>query len=981
MNNATNVPYFLSVWNNHVLNDSDKVAVVDGATNNSISRKELDILSSKVYRYLNSHGIGKEDFVMICLPRGIEILVSILGVWKAGAAFTVVEDDYAPDRIEYIRNDVGCKLFLNQAVYDEIIQGEPLPGFVSPEPHDACFAIYTSGTTGFPKGILHEYGNIALNNQSGSRSKRVTEESRYAMVSPMNFVAAIKMFLVMIKTGCTIFIIPYNIIKNPVLLKKYYVEQQISVSFLSPSILRILGDDLGPYLKYVFTGSEPADGIFVKNAELINTYSMSEALSSLASYKITEPSDLVPVGKPNSDKIKLLLLDKHGNPVPVGQIGEIAFENPYMRGYINLPEITSKALRNGIFYTGDLGKMLPDGNLLLLGRKNDMIKINGNRIEPAEIERAFREITSVNWCVAKGFETPSHSFICLFYKDDIDCNEEAIRTKLSSKLPYYMIPSYYVKIDNIPLLPNGKVNKKALLAPNEIEYSTEYIAPTNNIEEMVCNTFSKILGIDKIGIKDDFYKLGGDSLKTMALLAKLGCEHLTASDIFKGCTPKNIASIIASDKADLNLLMENEYAARKGKYKFTATQRYMYSLECDEFKRTTWNLPLAFRINNLDNCEHICSALNKVMENSPIFSTVVTKCDDDSFMMHIDASIYKPVTISDVSSEELKKIQYDFVNFDRDIFNKPLYNIGIYRTFDEAFLYINMAHYITDGSTYQLFFRNLIDAYNNKELPLDTFYTYLKEENEKYYTSEFEESKKYFTDTYANTPWDRALTPDRNDENTAFTDGVIVLPDVTTQKLESFENKSKITRNGLVTLTLLLARAKIDNSKNPIINWIFHNRVDKISKDALGCVCTNLPIGLRLESTHTLKDCFESYLQQSISGIRNAICNSIIDAQLYATIDSSLVVYESLDITQTKQLEDIGLFPSSIENPHIANPKFYAVQVFEQPDMLSFHHIYPGNRYSKNHAEAYQAAVTEIFYKILNCEDYEDTTVAEIISK
>ncbi len=991
MESLTDIKYFLNRWEELVSCAPDKTAAVDGATDIRISRCELDVSSAKVYRYLINHGIGKEDFVMICLPRGTDILTCILGVWKAGAAFTVVEDDYAPDRIEYIRNDVGCKLFIDRNLFTELMNEEPLMGFAETSPHDACFAIYTSGTTGFPKGVLHEYGNILIDSKSGTGSKRVNENSRYALISPMNFVASVKVFLVMLKTGCTIYVIPYDIAKNPLLLKDYYIKNEITVSFLSPSIIRVLGRDLGPYLKYVFTGSEPAGGISLDNAELINTYSMSEALFSLSTYLIKESSDSVPVGKSNSELIKINLLDENGIQVPPGQIGEVTFENPFMRGYINLPSETRKVLKDGIFYTGDLGRMLPDGNLVLLGRKNEMIKINGNRIEPAEIERAFREITSISNCVAKGFEDPAHSFICLYYTDNtvdnnalndtpvINMGEESLRAKLRDILPYYMVPSYFVRLDNIPLLPNGKVDKKSLPKPDDLNCKIEYLAPTNDTERIVCEAFAQILGISPVGINHDFYKFGGDSLKTMALLAKLNCPHLTADDIFRECTPGRIAHIISSGGNRINSLEEAEYAARKGKYNFTATQRYLYSLEYDRDDCICWDLPLAFRIVDPTNCEKICIAMNKAMKNSPVFSTVATREEDGSLMLHIDPASFTPVKVYDVSESELTGIRNDYVWIDRNIFNKPLYRIEIYRTPSEAFLFINVDHYIIDGSAYQMLFSNLIDAYYGNELPLDTFYTYLKNENEKYSTAQYASAKNYLQDNYGGVNWSKSLAPDKDIPSDKVPINTVILPGITSSVLEDFEVRSGLTRNGLITLALLLARAKVDGLNKQIINWIFHDRVDAVREKALGCVFKNLPIGIDFSKYKTLSELFDALKLQSINNIRNASCDWMMDADVCSSAESSMVVYETADIMQSQRLAHIGLVPDMLENPRVVNPVQYAAQIMELPDTFSINYFYHAKRYDEEHALKYQAVVSDIFFNILNCKDYKNTSVKELL--
>lgn len=180
---------------------------------------------------------------------------------------------------------------------------------------------------------------------------------------------------------------------------------------MASSVIRAAGDDFGPYLKRVITGSEPPNGISFRNGDLINNYTMSESAFVVAQYKIEEKGEAIPIGMPNYEGVRIHILDEDGNEVKDGEDGEICFENPYFRKYNNLPEATEEALRGGLFHTGDLGKKLEDGNYILTGRMTDMIKINGNRVEPAEIERYARDILGIDWCTVKGFVDTDKPFI------------------------------------------------------------------------------------------------------------------------------------------------------------------------------------------------------------------------------------------------------------------------------------------------------------------------------------------------------------------------------------------------------------------------------------------------------------------------------------------------------------------------------------------------------------------------------------------
>ncbi len=387
--------------------DPNAAILFDETHSKGISYAQLDDMSGRIYAYLKAKGIGKEDFVLIDLPRGVLPVIAMIGVWKAGAAWTLVEDTYAPDRIAFIREDCGCKFEFTADNWDEIMRTEPLDGFEKADPHDAAYAVYTSGTTGNPKGVLHERGNIKRATESIKSDGKVHYDGEYriATLAPMNFVATVMVILACLNVfrGKN-YIVSYSTIKNPGALAKLFITKRITITFLTPSYARKLGNKTSPFLQVLFVGSEPANNIYNKNVDLVNIYACSESGFAVGVFKIDKPYDTCPIGTPDVDT-KIILYKEDGSEAPDGEVGELCFENPYVRGYINLPEETKRAFVNGFYHTGDLARKDENGNYVLLGRSNDMIKINGNRIEPAEIEAAIKQVLGIDWAAAKALRT------------------------------------------------------------------------------------------------------------------------------------------------------------------------------------------------------------------------------------------------------------------------------------------------------------------------------------------------------------------------------------------------------------------------------------------------------------------------------------------------------------------------------------------------------------------------------------------------
>ena len=550
------IEYF-KIYDEVVGSIGDKVAFSDGVSH--MTYRQLDDVSAKIYHHLKKKGIGRESFVQLFLPRGIKIPAAVMGVVKAGAAFVVIEDTYPADRTEFIYDDMGCVLRIDDALYDEIEKcEEPLSGREVVDPHDACYAVYTSGSTGNPKGVLHEYGNIEQNYKS-FETWYDKDISNAAIFAPFYFVAGVIDIFHYITRGRTTYIIPHDMTRDFVAVKKFIVDRDIQEIFLPPSYLRIYTEP-AESLKVLYTGSEPANGLsYGGKPTLINFYAMSESGFVVLQSELDHPYDVAPVGRSLLDEIQVRIIDEDGKTVEGAGQGELCFVNEYVRGYIGLEEQTKAAWKeDGLFHTNDCVRRDEDGRFYVVGRYDDMIKINGNRVEPVEIETKIKSVTGLEQVVAKGFKENERTFICAYYLEDeaeskgifSDGELKIDEEKLKSLLPDYMIPTYYVPLRAFPLLPNGKVAKKNLQPPSVDDFKREYIEPTTELEKKICDLYKSVLKLDRVGITDDFYEMGGDSMSSIILAAKLVESGLPIQTkaIYDCRTPEKIADYYEKNK-------------------------------------------------------------------------------------------------------------------------------------------------------------------------------------------------------------------------------------------------------------------------------------------------------------------------------------------------------------------------------------------------------------------------------------------------
>ena len=353
----------------------DKETLIDAATGRTMTYGELDEVTSKVYAYLANKGIGRESFVMIDLPRGIDVTAVFIGVWRAGAAYVPVEEGMPAEKKEYVYKDLGCSLLLDSKEYEQILATPGREGYAETGRHDACYAIYTSGTTGKPKGVIQEYGILekSVSHYRYDGKYLAGENDRFPIISPLSFIAGTIILNIMSYLGAAVVLMPFAAIMDKEKFLTCMSDYKITEIFLTPSYFS-MHQVFNPEFKAAFLSSEPAKNVFREGITIYNTYFQSESGFMIAVFKIDRDYDVTPVGKSPCAESKIVILDEDGNEAKDGEIGEVCFENPYFRGYINLPQDSERAFRGGLYHSGDMGKRLADGNIVILGRVDDMVQ-------------------------------------------------------------------------------------------------------------------------------------------------------------------------------------------------------------------------------------------------------------------------------------------------------------------------------------------------------------------------------------------------------------------------------------------------------------------------------------------------------------------------------------------------------------------------------------------------------------------------------
>lgn len=941
----------------HSQQKTNAPAFSDLTHQDAITYGALEALTGRVYAYLTAKCIEQNDVVMICLPRDYTPLVTAIGVLKAGAAFVIVEEDHPAERIAFIKKDSQAKLTIDRTVWSEILNYPAKEGYAEVNEHSAAYIVYTSGTTGTPKGAIHEYGNIDRIVESFGEDileKIRSGSQRFAMISPLSFVVTIMFLFPHLYIGAEIYVVPYAVSKNPLRWKKFLIEKQISGAFLSPSLMKAIDSDT-PYLKYMFIAGEPARGIKPHTFEIYNIYAMSESAFCVCIYNVREFMEVVPIGVPKF-QLGIKLLDEDGRET---DRGELCFENPFVRGYINHSDGKVKPFGNGLYQSGDLAQRLSDGNYVIIGRLNDMFKINGNRVEPAEIEAAAMKVLQLKWAAAKAVSIHGKTSICLYYTDDVCISAKDARMALSEYLPSYMLPAYYMHIDRIPISERGKFLRREL--PDPAYQREEYIAPRNHLERFVCETFEEILKISDVSINDDLFDLGADSLTAISLMAALNDPGISISDIFRCRTPKKIA-LLLQPKPAIHGFEEDRWLLQS--YPLYACQRFYLDYQLYSPHSTVGNIPamLKFRKDKVTIPKLLC-AIKSVIEAHPALSTSYYVGEDGSILQHYTPELQEAVTIIETTEEMLRnEVMKHILPF--KLIGSSLFRAKLFVTESNICLFTDIHHSISDGASQKVFVADLLAAIRGEEIKHDFYYRYLNEMTNRRQQLQLE-AHRMFDGMYSYDDYSSLPKPDHN----LFTFKAlnnIQDSGLKQQTIDAAASRLGISENVAFIAASMLALRAYNQTEKVLVNWMFNGRTSIDMQNMMGIFISPLPVGIMLHGDMTIESLF--------SEIKAQVNRCIPFSELALGIESnSPVERDRLTVIWEHGIRMEELLPDWIEYSTFMDDRdgtsnSFNVVVYEQNDAdANAKIIYCGNDslYTKESFSSFSSLITRIFKEII----------------
>ncbi|MFD2467578.1 amino acid adenylation domain-containing protein [Amycolatopsis silviterrae] len=540
--NATDVPYPSETLLSLLAEGVTAAVVANGV---SVSYVELDALSNQAAHWLRSRGVGLESVVGVRLERGLEMVVALLGILKAGAAYLPLDPDYPEDRLRFMVEDSGAGLVIEPGDLTGLTQPvSPVDVVVRPE--NAAYVIYTSGSTGRPKGVVVEHRGIVNRLRWMQAEYGLTPDDRVLQKTPFGFDVSVWEFFWTLSAGATLVMARPGGHRDPAYLAEVMAEGITTAHFV-PSMLRAFLSEPVPSLRRVLCSGEALPDELAERfhqvigAELHNLYGPTEASVDVTATRCL-PGEPVTIGRAIANT-RVFVVDAELREVPVGVPGELVIAGVQLaRGYLNRPSLTAEkfvpdpfALTPGerIYRTGDLARRLPDGRIEYRGRLDHQVKIHGNRIELGEVEATLLTHPDLRAAAAAVHDNRLTGYFVA--EPGRTPDPAALRAHLARTLPEPMLPSMWVELSELPLTASGKTDRNALPAPDGERPAHGYVPPRTPAEASVARAFAAATGVDRVGAEDSFFALGGDSLRAIRAVGLLRAEGSEANvaDLFR----------------------------------------------------------------------------------------------------------------------------------------------------------------------------------------------------------------------------------------------------------------------------------------------------------------------------------------------------------------------------------------------------------------------------------------------------------------
>jgi amino acid adenylation domain-containing protein len=718
----------------------DAVAVVQD--DRVLSYAELNARADRLSHHLGTRGAGPGTRVAVLVPRSIELVVAELAILKAGAAYVPLDTSYPPERIAYMVADSGSRLVLGRAGQElPILPGvdrvdvDAVPGGseggvrVRVGAEAVAYVMYTSGSTGEPKGVMVPHRAITQLVLSNGFAD-LDADDRVALAANPAFDAATMEVWGPLLNGGQVVVVGQDVLLDPQAFAALLRERGVTTMLITPVLFnhyaRVIPDALAG-LRYVLTGGDRADPAAYARVlqergrvAVFNCYGPTETTTFSVAHPVdgvADPVQGVPIGRPKANT-RVYVLDRAGEPVAVGVVGELHVGGAGVaHGYWNRPGLTAERFApdpfgadpgGRLYRTGDLVRWRGDRRLEFVGRDDFQVKVRGFRIEPTEIEARLAEHPAVREAVvvARGDGTGDRRLVAYYVAAERAVEVDALQTHLGERLPEYMTPAAFVRLERLPLTPTGKVDYRALPAPDADAYGTRvYEAPADGTEASLAEIWSELLRVERVGRRDSFFELGGHSLLAVQVISRvrqlLGVE-VTLGELFAEPVLADFARCL--EQAGQAGLPPVEPVERSGPLALSFAQQRLWFLEQLGAVGTAYHVPLRLRLKGELDRAALLRALDRIVARHEALRTTFAQVDGEpeqriAPLEGCGVALREHDLRAHAGAEaELRRLMAGEVNTPFDLERGPLMRGRLVRMAEEDHvLLLTMHHIVADG--------------------------------------------------------------------------------------------------------------------------------------------------------------------------------------------------------------------------------------------------------------------------------------------
>jgi|GEM_PF-166635 len=905
----------VELFQQHVLRAPDAAALTFAAQ--SMTYAELHRQSNQLGHYLKELGVGPEVRVGACFERGPEMVIALLAIMKAGGTYVPLDVDFPADRLAYMAQDAACRVVLaekkSRTIFPQQLQmvaidedqekiagaGTDTPPY-SAGPNNAAYVIYTSGSTGRPKGVVIEHRNVLHMVRAQREAFGVRESDTVLQFFSFSFDVSVFATLMALCAGARLVLgSREELLPGPGLLRLLESEE-VTVGVLPPVVLDHLPEARLPKLRQIIVGGEPWSEDLLKTwgkgRRFFNSYGPTETTVQATVGECRAGEGKPSIGRPILNA-RIYLLDEERKPVPTGVAGELYIGgNGVGRGYLDHALTAEKFVSDPfieqadarMYRTGDWALWLPDGRINLLGRKDEQVKIRGHRVELGEIESVLGQHPAVLQSavlVRKSDERETRLVAYVVLNPGQTAATAELRTHLKNKLPDYMTPAQFVLLPELPLNSSGKVDRHAL--PEVEAGAGEGRAPRTPEEEVLCQIFAEVLGLERVGIDDNFFDSGGHSLMATRLASRvrsmLGVE-LPLRTLFESPTVAGLRPHLRqAEKARAPLVAE----PRPERLPMSYAQQRLWFLDQLQGKSTEYNVPEALRLRGELDYPALERALSAIVQRHEILRTRFAEAEDGQPVQIIEPESLVFLQIEDLSGLDEGSRQRQIAAAKKneqeqpfDLARGPLLRMKLFKLDERDHVLLRTFHHIvTDGwsqGTFNREFMLLYEAFHQNQAdplqPLSIQYADFALWQRKWLDETLADQLAYWKQQLTGIPEELALPKDRpRPPRQTFAAGAcqITLSPEQTAALKRLSQGSQATL--FMTLLALFATLlqRYSGQDDVVLGSPIANRQEEQLEQLIGFFVNSLVLRVRLNPAQTFSELLSGVRKMALDAYRH----------------------------------------------------------------------------------------------------------------